>query len=99
MPALSSISDFLFTMHNKKFVKVMRDFLDNKEVDELEVGKMLSSYITHALIEAQLSEDPIHVLVVLKVKQISHLLNSLFDYTISVYDCKISLQTFLEGNI
>lgn len=83
--SLFTISDFLFKLSNKKFVKNLHSFMNGNLNDEIEISKTISSYLTHAFIEAQMSEDMLHVLVVLKVNEFVQLLHSLihFDKTIS----------------
>lgn len=46
-------------MRNKKFYRVLESFFnDPNSVSDIEVSKALSSYITHALIEAERSDNP-----------------------------------------
>lgn len=71
-------SAFLFSMHKKKFSKQIISFVNGESsFDELEVGKFISSYLTHAFIEAQKSDDPINVLHSLKVTTMGELLSRL----------------------
>lgn len=78
---------FLHSMRNKKFYRVLESFFnDPNSVSDIEVSKALSSYITHALIEAERSDNPALVIFDLHVKDVSYILFRFVAGELSVSD-------------
>lgn len=80
---------FFKEMKDKKFFKTLKEFLEN-DIDDLKVALMLSSYVTHSLIE--MDRKGKESFEELKISEISRLLSRFLEGEVDVFTVRDTIK-------